>query len=411
MGLALSIALTHIRWRLRQTLVGVIGVATGVGFSVMMASLMEGSQRDFVTQLIDGLPHITVSDERRAPPVQPVSLVYDDVKIHNLTTADRRRGIKNPLAVMASVEESVRGAIAPSVRANVLIRQAGRDVGVIMLGVDPLREAKVSNIATKMVEGELTNLSRASNGVVIGGRLAERLGLRVGNSLPITASGQQAMTATVVGIFRTGVAQVDDTTIYALTRTAQILAGRSALINEFHLKLEDAMGARELAERIEADTGYKSVSWQEAHEDLLNAFQIRNFIMYTVVGAILLVASFGTYNIISTITHEKTRDIAIMKSLGLKRTVVRRIFVIEALIIGVIGMLTGYLFGFLMTQALGTLEFKSPFGDATRLPVIYEPLHYALAGAIALFASFIAAWLPANKAASVNPVEIIRGAS
>ena len=411
MGLALSIALTHIRWRLRQTLVGVIGVATGVGFSVMMASLMEGSQRDFVAQLIDGLPHITVSDERRAPPVQPVSLIYDDVKIHNLTTADRRRGIKNPLAVMASVEETVRGSIAPSVRANVLIRQAGRDVGVIMLGVDPLREAKVSNIATKMVEGELTNLARASNAVVIGGRLAERLGLRVGNSLPITASGQQSMTATVVGIFRTGVAQVDDTTIYALTRTAQILAGRSALINEFHLKLEDAMGARELAERIEADTGYKSVSWQEAHEDLLNAFQIRNFIMYTVVGAILLVASFGTYNIISTITHEKTRDIAILKSLGLKRTVVRRIFVIEALMIGTIGMLTGFLMGFLMTQALGTLEFKSPFGDATRLPVIYEPLHYALAGAIALFASFIAAWLPANKAASVNPVEIIRGAS
>ncbi len=80
------------------------------------------------------------------------------------------------------------------------------------------------------------------------------------------------------------------------------------------------MLGREVAIRVAAESGYKSVSWQEAQEDLLSAFQVRNFIMYTVVGAILLVASFGTYNIISTITHEKSRDIAIMKSLGLSES-------------------------------------------------------------------------------------------
>lgn len=411
MGLALDIALTHIRSRLRQTLVGVLGVATGVGFSVMMAALMEGSQRDFVAQLVDSLPHITVSDERRTPPIQPAALLYADVEISNLSTVDRRRGIKNPLAVISELESWAPAKVAPSVRANILLRQAGRDVGAVMLGIDPKREVLVSNIATKMVEGSLDNLLKASNAVILGARLAERLGVRVGNTITISSSGGKTMTATAVGLFRTGVAQVDDSQIYALTRSAQILAGQTGLINELRLKANDALGARELASRIEAETGYKAVSWQEAHEDLLNAFNIRNFIMYTVVGAILLVASFGTYNIISTITHEKTRDIAIMKSLGLRSAVVRRIFVIEAIIIGLIGMAAGFLMGFLMTQGLASLEFKSPFGDATRLPVIYSPLHYALAGAIALGASFIAAWLPARKAASVNPVEIIRGAS
>ncbi|KAF0232344.1 MAG: lipoprotein-releasing system permease [Beijerinckiaceae bacterium] len=411
MGLALDIAVTHIRSRLRQTLVGVLGVATGVGFSVMMASLMEGSQRDFVAQLVDSLPHITISDERRTPPVQPASLLYDDVEISNLSTQDRRRGIKNPLAVISELESWAPAKVAPSVRANILLRQAGRDVGAVMLGIDPRREVLVSNIATKMIEGQLDNLLKASNAVILGARLADRLGVRVGNTITISSSGGKTMTATAVGIFRTGVAQVDDSQIYALTRSAQILAGQTGLINELRLKATDALGARELATRIEAETGYKSVSWQEAHEDLLNAFNIRNFIMYAVVGAILLVASFGTYNIISTITHEKTRDIAIMKSLGLRANLVRRIFVIEALIIGLIGMGAGFLLGFLMTKGLGAVEFKSPFGDATRLPVIYEPLHYALAGSIALAASLIAAWLPARKAASVNPVDIIRGAS
>ncbi len=412
MELTLSIALTHIRWRLRQTLVGVMGVATGVGFAVMMASLMEGSQKDFIAQLVDGLPHVTVNDERRAPPVQPATALYSDVYIHNLVTADRRAGIKNPLALMQSIEENLSGAIAPSVRANVLLRQAGRDLGAVILGVDPEREARVSNIATKMVEGKLSNLTRASNAVIVGGRMAQRLGLRLGNTLAISASGGRGITASVVGIYRTGVAQIDDTNIFALMRTAQILAGQSALINEFHIKLDDALAARVLALKIEADTGYRAVSWQEAHGDLLNAFQVRNFIMFAVVGAILLVASFGTYNIISTITHEKTRDIAILKSLGLRRNLIRRIFVIEALIIGLAGMVAGFALGHALTRALGLVEFRSALGgDATHLPVIYEVKHYALAGGIALFASFIAAWLPASKASGVNPVDIIRGAS
>ncbi len=175
MGLAIDIAITHIRSRLRQTLVGVLGVATGVGFSVMMASLMEGSQRDFIAQLVDSLPHITVSDERRTPPRQPAALIYDEVEISNLSTVDRRRGIKNPLAVMAEIESWAPAKVAPSVRVNILVRQAGRDVGAVMLGIDPKREAEVSNIASKMVEGGLDNLLKASNAILLGARTQPRL--------------------------------------------------------------------------------------------------------------------------------------------------------------------------------------------------------------------------------------------
>ena len=177
------------------------------------------------------------------------------------------------------------------------------------------------------------------------------------------------------------------------------------------IRVTDIMGAMDVANRIEAQTGYKSVSWQEANEDLLSAFQIRNFIMYAVVGAILLVASFGTYNIISTITHEKTRDIAILKSLGFTETTVRRIFLLEALIIGLAGTIVGWMLGYVLCRLLGLIEFKSPFMDATTLPLYYSPAHYLLAAAVALTASAIAGYLPARKAARQHPVEIIRGAS
>jgi len=129
------------------------------------------------------------------------------------------------------------------------------------------------------------------------------------------------------------------------------------------------------------------------------------------VGAILLVASFGTYNIISTITFEKSRDIAIMKSLGLTQSTVRRIFILEGLVIGLAGAVAGSILGFALTQAMLSIEIRTGFTDATRLPLIVAPLHYVIAGGIALASSAIAGFFPARKAARVHPVEIIRGAT
>ncbi len=411
MNLVLSIALVHVRARTRQTLVGVLGVATGVGFSVMMAALMEGSQRDFTAQLIDAMPHISVTDTKRHPPRQPAEDLFEAVAFRGLKTPVSRPGIKNPYALMASIEAWLPGGVAPSVQAKAVIRFAGRDTAANVVGVDPRREVQVSKLKDQVRNGALDDLYKSANAVILGDRLATKIGARIGNSVSITAGNGRTMAATVVAFSHTGISQVDETQVHALIKTAQILAGQTGLVNEIRIKTADALAARDVAARIEAETGYKSVSWQEANEDLLAAFKIRNIIMYAVVGAILLVASFGTYNIVSTITHEKTRDIAIMKSLGIPSRTVRRIFVTEALIIGTIGMAAGWVLGYFLSVGMGKIEIKSPFMDATTLPIHYAFLHYALAGAVALAASMIAGYFPARKAASLRPVEIIRGAS
>ena len=411
MKLVLDIAFTHVRSRLRQTLVGLMGVAMGVGFSVMMAALMEGSQRDFVTQLVDALPHITMSDERREPPRQPAQDLYQVVAFSGLSTMATRPGIKNPYAIIASLDSWLEGAVAPSVQARAVIRYASRDTAANVTGIDPKREAAVSKLPEQLRQGTLRDLYRSSNAIILGDRLAEKIGARVGNTIAVVSSTGRVLSCTVVALLHSGISQTDETQAFTLIKTAQILAGQTGIVNAMRIRVTDIMAAREIAGRIEAQTGYKSVSWQEANEDLLSALEIRNFIMYTVVGAILLVASFGTYNIISTITHEKTRDIAILKSLGFTERTVRSIFLLEALIIGIAGTLLGWVLGYALCQALGTIEFKSPYMDATRLPMYYSPVHYLLAGLVALTASAIAGYLPARKAASVHPVEIIRGAS
>ena len=411
MNLTLDIAWTHVRTRVRQTGFAVAGVATGVGFSIMMAALMQGSQDDFTHRLVNTLPHITVSDERRAPPRQPAEALFDAAEIHGLTPESRRRGIKNPLATVAALEVWVPGGIAPSVKVQAIIRYANRDVGTSVIGIDPRREDKVSDLPNQMRGATLAALYRATNAIVLGDRLAEKIGARIGANITVQTSEGARISAQVVGFFHSGVRQVDDATAYVLAKTGQILAQQTGLINELRVRVNDPMASREISQRIETDTGYKSVSWQEAHEDLLSTFIIRNIIMYTVVGAILLVASFGTYNIISTITHEKARDVAIMKSLGLREGMVRSIFVLEASIIGIAGALMGFALGYLLSVGLGSIEIKNPFLDSNRLPLAYSYVHYALAGLVALTSSVAAGYLPARKAARVHPVDIIRGAT
>jgi lipoprotein-releasing system permease protein len=279
MNLVLDIALTHVRSRARQTLVAVAGVATGVGFSIMMAALMEGSQNDFMRQLIDALPHIAVSDERRQPPQQPAEAAFDVAQLYGLTPEVRRRGIKNPLAIMAALETWVLGDVAPSAKTQALLRYAGRDVGTTVIGIDPHREPKVSALPKQMRQGTLGSLYRATNAIILGDRLAEKVGARQGANITMQTSDGARINAQVVGLFHSGVRAIDEGTSYVLVKTAQILAQQTGLVNELRVRVSDPMTARAVAQRIERDTGYKSVAWQEAHEDLMSAFVIRTVIM------------------------------------------------------------------------------------------------------------------------------------
>ncbi|WP_407117516.1 ABC transporter permease [Bradyrhizobium sp. LMG 9283] len=411
MNLILGIALTHMVSRARQSLVAIVGVMTGVGFSIMMAALMEGSQNDFIATLVDALPHISITDELREPTPQPADLAFRAAEIHGLTPEVRRPGIKNPMATVASLQSWVPGELTPSVQSKAVLRFAGRNLTISVIGIDPRTEAQVSNLATHMREGTLNSLYHSSKAILLGDRLARKIGTRVNSNLTLISAQGVTLNATVVGTFHSGFRVTDETTGYVLLRTAQTLENQIGIVNEIRVRTREPMDARLISDRIGDQTGYKSISWQEAQEDLLNAINIRNVLMYTIVGAILLVASFGTYNIISTITLEKTRDIAILKSLGFRRQTIQAIFLIEALTIGFLGSALGWIMGYLLTRGMAALEFNNPFSDYNHLPVLYSPTHYVIATLVALVSSIVAGYFPARAAAKVNPVEIIRGAT
>jgi lipoprotein-releasing system permease protein len=314
--------------------------------------------------------------------------------------------------VMGSLRSWIPGDVAPSVRTTAIIDHGGARIGITLTGIDPRREIHVSKLASQMREGKIDDLSRAPNGVLLGEALAEKLGVKTGNTVLLIGGQGMQLNATVAGLFRSGLKRVDESQIYSLIGPAQVMMGQSGVINQLRLRLSDPMVAQKVAAQVEAQTGYKSVSWQEANADLLSTFTVRDFIVLTVMGAMLLTSSFATYNIISTITHEKRQDIAIMKSLGMREYAVRRIFIIESIIIGVVGILFGWVLGYLLCYGWSKITIFNPLtGTTVPLQIYYSAMHYVVAGGIALACCAGAAYFPARKATRVHPVDIIRGAS
>ncbi len=414
MAIALDIALAHLKGRRRQTLVSLTGVVLGVAFFLAVSSLMRGSEADFLKRLVDNSPHITVYDEVRQGRVQPAQLQWPDgaVSVHNVRPLRETRGIRGWPERLAAIEALPGLRAAPVLAEAAVLTFAGRQQGVQLSGVLPEKMKNVSTIEEKMIEGSLDALAADPNGVVIGRGLVDKFSLRLGGTLNVLASDGSSRPLRVVGIFRTGNSAYDEGQAFVLLKRAQALLGRENRVNRIIIQLTDPYAAQRVAKSIEGSGGYKSVSWIEASEDLLSLLLVRNIIMYSVVSAILVVAAFGIYNTISTIVMEKTRDIAIMKSMGFHPRDLRRIFLLEGLIVGLIGSALGVLLGLGLMRVLSQVEIRPPgVTEVVHLPIFWGVEQYALAAAFALLSCLAASWLPARRAGRLAPVEILRGAA
>jgi lipoprotein-releasing system permease protein len=204
----------------------------------------------------------------------------------------------------------------------------------------------------------------------------------------------------------------DEANAYVLLKKNQILQGKTNIVNQIRMRADDINESRAIAAKVESRFGYKSESWDEANEGVFGVFFIQNMIMYSVTSAILVVACFGIFNIISTVIFEKTRDIAIMKSMGFAEGDVRTIFLLEGLALGAIGAGIGCALGLALTSMLSVIRFKAVgLVEIQQFILKWSVWHYAIASGIAMVSAVAAAYIPSRRAAKVNPVEIVRGAA
>ena len=412
MKIALYIAVKHLLSRKRQSIVSMLGIVIGVAFFLAISSLMQGSQKDFIKRLIDNAPHITVSDDFRAATAQAVFTAYPQglVELRSVKPQTETRGIRGYQQIVTAL------SVTPGVRASAvlngqaLLSFAGKEVTISLNGMIPQDMREITTIEEHMLRGSVDDLIANRSGIILGQPLMDKLSLSFGDNITLAASTGQVRVFRIVGAFRTGRAEYDERQAFVDIKRVQSLLNRINRANSIIIKLDNPENAQVFAQQLEAKIGYKSVSWQEATEDLLNTLVIRNIIMYSVVSAVLIVAAFGIYNIISTVAMEKHRDIAILKSMGFRAHDIKQIFLIQGVILGLTGLCAGLPLGCALMVGLMQISFRPPGAtEPINMPLDWSAPQFLIAAAFALFAAILASWLPARKAAQVLPVDILRG--
>ncbi len=411
----LRIAIQYMTNRKRQAAISVTGVMLGVAFFIGIASMMQGMHDYFIARLINTAPHVKIVDEYRMAAPQPVEKSFPDdlVLIHGIKPKTETRGIRNAGIIIDQLQALQGVRVSPSLTGQAFLRYGGKDVSTVINGIDPLFEKHTSNLANDMTEGRLESLLTNANGIILGSTLAEKLGVKTGDRVNAVSPVGNIRQMKIVGIFESGVTEVDGARSYALLKKVQILQGKEDTVNQINLRMTDVDAAPALALELERRYRYKAESWQETFSNIFELFVIQDSIMYSTVAAILIVAGFGIYNIISNTVREKSRDIAILKSMGFSERDIVLIFFTQGIIIGLTGAILGWALGALIIEGLSSIRLhlagQIPI-KLTGFPMFRSFWLYIAGGSMAVLSAAISSYLPARKAALLDPVDIIRGA-
>lgn len=410
------ISIRYLLSHLRQTLVCVAGVVISVTMFITMTSMMQGFTDKFIIETVESSGHITVNDEPRAIETPILERVYTDpnalIVFEGVKPREKIEKIKNPTGLIGKIRR-LSGVIdaAPTVRGDAVITYGTKTYSAQIYGVEPDRQVAVTTIGEKVTQGAFDRLKKTANGVVLGRGIALTIGAHIDDNILLSSPTGGRAIAKVVGIFDTGVTPVDYSRAYMLMNDAQTLLDKKNIVNEIVIRTSDYTRAREIASQIEAISGYKTESWQEANENFLKIFRIQTIITYFITGALLVVAAFGVLNILIMAVLERVNDIAILRSFGLSRTDITQIYLFQGIVIGLVGSVIGLILGKLAVAGLRRLPIRMEGLVKVEGLLMSEHLdQYITAFVGAMLIVLLAAVYPARRAAGFDPVEVIRGA-
>jgi lipoprotein-releasing system permease protein len=404
----LDIAVTHIVTRKKQTLVAALGVTIGVAIYLFMNSLSSGFSQFSRDEIFKNSAHIKIykNDELSKPIAAGTGGTGETVIVNpQITTLSNK--IINPEALMAAVknEPYVTHALAQVSfdafynRGRAQVRGSGN--GVNMFDYDAM-----FNTGKYMVAGSIAALQGNLNGIIIGSGIAEKLSLSLGDNITVSSSFGVVKVMKIVGIFTTGSGISDDSRSYVNVSTAQQFVKEGpAYVSTLFINTPNPDKTEAYAAMLQKITEYKVEDWKTTNADVMAGDKTRSTMMNAISLSILLMAAFGIYNILSSTVSQKINDIAILKATGFSGRDVIKIFVSEAIIMGVIGCIGGLAFGAVLISILSNVYMGGPVGY---FPISFEPSLFAQSLVLGMVITICAGFFPAKKAANVDPVSIFR---
>lgn len=398
-----------------NTFVSIAGITLGVAALIGTVGIMTGFKEDIQAKILGTTAHVIVQERMK----------------ENVTDYD-------PLIErIRTVPEVV--AATPFVLRQVLLTTQSGVQGIVLRGIDPQREATVTELAKNMSAGQLTDLLAPVKvrqapvddpqgepqvvdkpGIILGKELAMRLGVFPGDTLnvvspvgPISAMGMvpKIRTFAIVGLFHSGMYEYDSSLAYIELGEAQKFFNMGDGVSGIEVKVTDVFRADEIAHAIEQVLGFShgARDWMQMNRNLFSALKLEKTMMFLLLVLITIVASFNIVSTLTMIVTEKQKEIAILKAMGATRRSIRRIFMLNGLIIGLsgtaIGIPLGYAFLWLIEKFW---TFDATVYYISKIPVHVLAEDVLLVAGSAILISFAATVYPANQAAKLEPVAALR---
>jgi lipoprotein-releasing system permease protein len=414
MKLVVDIARTHLLSKPKQTIVAMMGVTFGIGMFIAMVSLMTGLNNFTEELTMTSSPDIHIYHditESRPAIIEQVNRNGFNV-IHHQKPKNETSKLRNALQISERIRKDPRvKGVAPSISSQVFFNYGPVQLSGSILGVDIIEEDKLFGLRAKMKSGRIEDLKANHDGVIMGSGLARKLNAKVGDRVVMTTPQGYTMTLKVVGIFQMGIGTVDNVRSYANISTVQtILQQDHFYITDINIKLHDINLAKKIAPQFYEMYGYKSEDWETANATFLTGSIIRNILTYSVSITLLIVAGFGIYNILNMTIYNKMKDIAILKAMGFAGKDVKQIFMIQSLVIGLLGSILGLMIGFGLSKLIAQAPFDGgDFISIDRLPVNFDPKYYIIGIVFGVLTTAFAGYMPSRKASKIDPIEILRG--
>lgn len=406
------LAIRHLLSRKRQTLLIFLGISLASLVYVVISGMYLGMQEFIITRLLNNTAHVKVSarDQTIERAEMTQRFYGDDAGIRWLIPPSGKREeahILYPQGWFDRLREDVEvRAYSPSLSVNVIISRRDTKRPGALTGIEPEKHTRVMSLETYMVQGSLLDLGGGGNKVIVGDGMLTRLGAAVGETILVSTGSGEPRPFKIVGALHMGVRDIDERIMLAALRDVQQLNRTPGQINEISVALVDFGKAQTLADNWKSFSRDKVESWIEVNANFLEIFNLQDFIRYTISVAILLVASFGIYNVLSIMVNQKRREIAILRSIGYAPRRILELFLIQGLLLGAGGAVTGLMLGHLIKRYMGTIKFTGMGVD--HLLMSYRPSIYVVGFLLAFMSSLVASILPARAASKLTPIDIIR---
>jgi lipoprotein-releasing system permease protein len=256
-----------------------------------------------------------------------------------------------------------------------------------------------------MVEGNFLDLGTGGNRIIVGDGILKRLGLQVGNTVMVSSAKGGQIPFKIIGAFHLGISGFDDGMAFSNLPATQTVSGMASQISDIAIRLLDVNEALAFSQSYSPTSRDKVQSWDQANAGFLSVFRTQDVIRIFITSAIMIVAAFGIYNILSILVNQKRKDIGILRSMGYDEKDIRQLFLFQGLLLGVIGGLVGLGLGHLISVLMGTLKIG---GMIDQMRISFNPKIYVIGFLEAVIASAISSFLPARSAGKLKPIDVVR---